>query len=46
MKAWQYRHYAHVPTARRPPADDTARVIPHCGSVAIPLEDARIRWFR
>ena len=31
-------------SAARPPADYTARVIPHCDGVAIPLEDARILW--
>ena len=33
-------------SANRPPADYTARVIPHCNGVAIPLEDARILWQR
>jgi starch phosphorylase len=33
-------------SATRPPADYTARVIPHCDGVAIPLEDARILWQR
>jgi glycogen phosphorylase len=32
--------------AGRPPADYTARVIPHLDGVAIPLEDARILWQR
>jgi len=32
--------------AARPPADYTARVIPHRGGVAVPLEDARILWQR
>ncbi|MGZ8447640.1 MAG: alpha-glucan family phosphorylase, partial [Candidatus Deferrimicrobiaceae bacterium] len=36
---------AAVPAAR-PPAEYTARVIPHCDGVAIPLEDARILWQR
>ena len=27
-------------------ADYTARVIPHCDGVAVPLEDARILWQR
>jgi starch phosphorylase len=36
---------AAVPAAR-PSADYTARVIPHCDGVAIPLEDARILWQR
>ncbi len=30
----------------RPPADYTARVIPHCEGVSVPLEDERIRWQR
>jgi starch phosphorylase len=33
-------------SAARPPADYTARVIPHHDGVAIPLEDARILWQR
>jgi len=36
---------AAVP-AERPATDYTARVIPHCDGVAIPLEDARILWQR
>jgi starch phosphorylase len=36
---------AGVP-AGRPPGDYTARVIPHCDGVSIPLEDARILWQR
>jgi len=40
-----YAYSARVP-ATRPPADYTARVIPHCDGVAIPLEDARILWQR
>jgi starch phosphorylase len=38
--------YSAAVSASRPPADYTARVIPHCDGVAIPLEDARIRWQR
>jgi starch phosphorylase len=38
--------YSAAVSAARPPADYTARVIPHCGGVAIPLEDARILWQR
>jgi starch phosphorylase len=38
-----YVYGAAVPAAR-PPADYTARVIPHCDGVAIPMEDARILW--
>jgi len=36
---------ATVPAAR-PARDYTARVIPHCDGVAVPLEDARILWQR
>jgi starch phosphorylase len=38
--------YSATVSATRPPADYTARVIPHCDGVAIPLEDARILWQR
>jgi len=38
--------YSAAVSAARPPADYTARVIPHCAGVAIPLEDARILWQR
>ncbi len=38
--------YRAAVSAARPPADYTARVIPHGGDVAIPLEDARILWQR
>ena len=38
--------YSAVASAARPPADYTARVIPHCGGVAVPLEAARILWQR
>ncbi|MGA8190984.1 MAG: alpha-glucan family phosphorylase, partial [Candidatus Sulfotelmatobacter sp.] len=40
---WVY--HATVPAAR-PAGDYTARVTPHCDGVAVPLEDARIRWQR
>jgi starch phosphorylase len=40
-----YVYGATVPAAR-PAADYTARVLPCCGGVAIPLEDARILWQR
>jgi starch phosphorylase len=40
-----YVYSAAVPAARRP-ADYTARVIPRCDGVAIPLEDTRILWQR
>jgi glycogen phosphorylase len=40
-----YVYGATVPAAR-PPGDYTARVIPRCDDVAIPLEDARILWQR
>jgi starch phosphorylase len=36
--------YSAAMSAVRPAADYTARVIPHCDGVAIPLEDARILW--
>jgi starch phosphorylase len=38
--------YSAAVSAARPPADYTARVIPHGDGVAIPLEDARILWQR
>jgi len=38
--------YSAAVSAARPPADYTARVIPHCDGVAIPLEAARILWQR
>jgi glycogen phosphorylase len=38
--------YSTAVSAARPSADYTARVIPHCDVVAIPLEDARILWQR
>jgi starch phosphorylase len=38
--------YRTAVPAARPPADYTARVIPHFAGVAIPLEDARILWQR
>ncbi len=38
--------YSAAVSADRPPADYTARVIPRCDGVAIPLEDARILWQR
>ena len=38
--------YSAVVSAARPPADYTARVIPHCDQVRIPLEDPRILWQR
>ncbi len=38
--------YSATVSAARPPADYTARLIPHCDGVAIPLEDARILWQR
>jgi starch phosphorylase len=40
-----YVYSAAVPAAPAP-ADYTARVIPRCEGVAIPLEDARILWQR
>jgi starch phosphorylase len=38
--------YSAAVSASRPAVDYTARVIPHCNGVAIPLENARIRWQR
>ena len=38
--------YSAAVSAARPPADYTARVIPHCDGVAVPLEAARILWQR
>jgi starch phosphorylase len=38
--------YRAAVSAARPAADYTARVMPHCDGVAIPLEDARILWQR
>jgi starch phosphorylase len=40
-----YAFSATVP-ATRPPTDYTARVMPRCDGVAIPLEDPRILWQR
>ena len=36
--------YTAAVSAVRPAADYTARVLPHCDGVAIPLEEARILW--
>jgi starch phosphorylase len=38
--------YSAAVSAARSTADFTARVIPHCDGMAIPLEDARILWQR
>jgi len=38
--------YSAAVSAARPATDYTARVIPHCDDVAIPLEAARILWQR
>ena len=38
--------YTTAVSAARPATDYTARVIPHCDSVAIPLENTRILWQR
>jgi starch phosphorylase len=38
--------YSAAVSAARPPADYTVRVIPHCDSVAVPLEAAQILWQR
>ena len=38
--------YSAAVSAARPATDYTARVIPHCDGVAVPLEAARILWQR
>jgi len=38
--------YGAAVSAARPPADYTARVMPHYDGVAIPLEDSQILWQR
>ena len=38
--------YSAIVSAARPSADYTARMIPHCDGVAVPLEAARILWQR
>jgi starch phosphorylase len=38
--------YRAAVSAARPPADYTARVIPNCDGVAVPLEEAHIVWQR
>jgi starch phosphorylase len=38
--------YSAAVSAARPPADYTARVIPQCSGVAVPLEAAHILWQR
>ncbi len=38
--------YRTAVSAARPAGDYTARVIPHCGGMAIPLEEAHILWQR
>jgi len=38
--------YSVMVSATRPATDYTARVIPHCSGVAVPLEEARILWQR
>ncbi|MGD0262650.1 MAG: alpha-glucan family phosphorylase [Verrucomicrobiota bacterium] len=38
--------YSAAVSAARPPADYTARVIPNCSGVAVPLEAAHILWQR
>jgi starch phosphorylase len=38
--------YKSIAPATRPPGDYTARVIPHCPGVEVPLESARILWQR
>jgi starch phosphorylase len=38
--------YGTAVSAARPRTDYTARVVPHCDGVAVPLEEARILWQR
>jgi starch phosphorylase len=38
--------YSATVPAARPPGDFTARLLPHCDGVVLPLEDARILWQR
>ncbi len=38
--------FSATASAERPSGDYTARVIPHCEGVEVPLEDARILWQR
>ena len=38
--------YSAAVSAARPPADYTARLMPHCEGVAVPLEAAHILWQR
>jgi starch phosphorylase len=38
--------YSAAVSAARPPTDYTARLIPHCEGVAVPLEAAHILWQR
>ncbi|MEP6934839.1 MAG: alpha-glucan family phosphorylase, partial [Nitrospirota bacterium] len=38
--------YSAAMSAARPPADYTARIIPHCSGVAVPLETDLILWQR
>ena len=38
--------YSAAVSAARPPADYTARVIPNCDGVAVPLEAAHMLWQR
>ena len=38
--------YSATVSATRPATDFTARLLPHCNAVSIPLEDARILWQR
>ena len=38
--------YSATVSSSRPPSDYTARLIPHCDGVAVPLEEERILWQR
>ena len=47
LDATSGRHaYSAAVSAARPPSDYTARVIPDCDGVAVPLEAAQILWQR
>ena len=45
VDANSYVYSAKIPRTR-PPVDYTARVIPHCDGIAIPLEAGQILWQR
>jgi len=41
-----YVYYSVTVSATHPATDYTARIIPHCDGVAIPLEAAHVLWQR